>query len=123
MPDEQALAKPSLVNCGACGRQLSVAATACPHCGHPQTPQHALEIMRRYSRWERNVTCIECGYRGPMGVTRTKVRWFVSWPILILLCATGVGVVFAYILWLWRFRYTDVFIFCPGCEKELGPLR
>jgi hypothetical protein len=30
---------PSLIACGACGKGISREATACPHCGHPNSPE------------------------------------------------------------------------------------
>lgn len=78
--------------------------------------------LRQYGQHRDDVTCLECGYRGLMGITRKEVPWFASWPVIILLCLTGVGIIGAFILGMFRTVKTKVYCFCPNCQQEIGPL-
>jgi hypothetical protein len=78
--------------------------------------------LKKFSNHRDDVTCLECGYRGLMGITRKVVPWYASWFVIIPLCMTGVGIIGAFILGMFRTTRTKVFCFCPNCQQEIGPL-
>lgn len=78
--------------------------------------------LRRFRRRRKGVKCRKCGYKGDMGITKTKPRWYVSWPVILWLCCTGIGVIAASILGFLRASSMNVWCCCPSCDKVIGPL-
>jgi DNA-directed RNA polymerase subunit RPC12/RpoP len=88
----------------------------------------SLEIREHLKSYKqhtaREVTCLECGYKGIMGIVpkSAKVPWYFTWYVLIPLCLTGIGIVPAIILGFFRAMSKKHLVACPECKRHLGPI-
>lgn len=95
-------------------------------------------IRKNLAKCQRHVTttCLECGYAGLVGITRTDERYrylvvaamalFFAWMFIVIIWGNQWG---QYISWWWMIpsvalgvfakKRTDVLL-CPNCEKELS---
>lgn len=85
-------------------------------------PANIRENLKPFPKLRPGVTCLECGYTGLMGITRKEAPWYASWPVIIMLCLTGIGLFGAFILGMLREGKSKVWCFCPNCRREIGPL-
>jgi len=83
-------------------------------------PDHIRASLAQYAE-HKTATCLACGYYGPMGVVKGTARasWWLSWPVLIILCLSGVGLVVLIILALLRELSKEHSVVCPNCGRTL----
>jgi predicted RNA-binding Zn-ribbon protein involved in translation (DUF1610 family) len=97
-------------------------------------PEHVRLSLKQYREHAERITCLECGYVGPMGIkTRTK-PWYASWWASILLASIaavalsalmgGLGLMTAFVVGglvslLSLFAGSTTYS-CPNCNAELG---
>lgn len=89
------------------------------------TPE-LLEKLKLY-QIHTNMSCLECGYSGLMGVTSTVAPWYCSlwfWaPAFILLSLTGVGFIAIFFVGAFigviSFYSQKKHTVCPSCDKSL----
>lgn len=93
-------------------------------------PEKIRENLRRYPNTRPGVTCLECGYVGLMGITRTGAQWYTTWigaalccGVMALLLGVYVGIATGAALGFVGAARARVFCFCPNCEREIGPIR
>lgn len=80
-------------------------------------------------RTHTNMTCLECGYSGLMGVTGTSVPWWLSlWLLIPLFMIIGgafglvgfiVSIVLALVFSAMRQQHLKKQAICPSCDKRL----
>ena len=63
--------------------------------------------------------CLECGYNGKMGVVGKQIPWYLTWWVLVPLICTGIGLIPAIFLGIWRYSETRHFAVCPACRRKL----
>lgn len=51
----------SLIECKACGKEISTEARACPHCGHPSDEQLRVQKMEDKNTQSNQVGCMLVG--------------------------------------------------------------
>lgn len=83
-------------------------------------PDHIRAALARHAE-HKTATCLACGYYGPMGVVKGSARtpWWFSWPVLIILCLTGVGLAVVFALVVLRELTKAHDVICPNCSKQL----
>ena len=84
----------------------------------PPTPESIRSMLKGYDALIA-LECLECGYEGKMGVVGKQVPWYLTWWVLIPLCFTGIGIIPAVFLGVWRYSETRHFAVCPACRKKL----
>jgi len=86
-------------------------------------PAHVRDSLKQYQQ-HKIVLCLECGYHGLMGIVKgsTRVPWYLSNTVMVLLVLTGIGLIPAVIIGLWRASETKVLVVCPNCNQQLGPV-
>lgn len=128
--------------CKKCGKQIDEDAVFCSFCGTAQNQQieqnsddKQVTIAQRLKPYKelKESICLECGYRGLMGVVRKqklplKIRVTIIIIELIVWCAIysqwGFNlltfviccVIFVFIDWITEKKV----LFCPSCCKELN---
>ena len=141
--------------CSGCGSQVGEA-KFCPECGSaiatgkavnaaPKPPNKQTEtnhLISNLKQYEEHVelTCLECGYKGLMGVTKrvknTTART-VFWVVLILamsvyilfmgggstplLFGAAIGIIGTVVVS--KYWPVKTYVHCPNCNKELGPIK
>lgn len=92
-----------------------------------QLSDHVRENLKKHAK-HTEMTCLECGYAGLMGVKKTNVPWYVSWWMLLVY-----AIVFAPLSWIFilifvlaRFGSRKHETECPNCgvglqSKEFVP--
>ena len=73
-----------------------------------------------------NVTCLECGYNGLMGIKANVIPWYVSWWAIAFIVFAfaifgGVGFVLGLCLGFLRFTLKSHVVVCPNCCAEGKP--
>lgn len=93
------------------------------------SPQVRAVLKEHSEARQVEVLCLECGYKGPMPVTRDTVPVFftvlvVVFPILLFLKTYSLTQSFIalVIMILIRRAFIKHFCLCPACKKEIGPL-
>jgi hypothetical protein len=82
------------------------------------TDPKILSELRKYKKTAK-VLCIQCGYDGLMGFKNSKVPWYLSYWVLIPICFTGIGIIPAILLGIWReFSKREHYV-CPNCDSIL----
>jgi predicted RNA-binding Zn-ribbon protein involved in translation (DUF1610 family) len=126
----------ALIKCSECAKEVSDKAAACPNCGAPLNPRpesvtlspaqpaNILESLKEFNEHAKNITCLECGYVGMMGIKAPIVPWYASWwtigvVIVVFALFGGAGFVFGIVLGLIRFAVTRYLVVCPSCRREL----
>ena len=126
---------PAVERCS-CGVPLNKEVTFCENCGKrtkapepkpiaPVTPDFIREGLKGYDELV-DATCLECGYKGPMGVTKTTVPWYCSrWMIVPLAACTGVGVglIGTAVLAAGRHLNQTHHMVCPACRREIHEIK
>ena len=137
-------AKPNF--CGSCGNAVKASSAFCEVCGTslassdlPVKNFSDESIRKSLKNYERkyNVSCLECGYIGLAGITRWKkkklknITLVVSGLFLILCGFLFKSSVFSYVgggvlVWggieLSSIGKTVIWVMCPNCSQELGPI-
>jgi len=92
-----------------------------------QLSDHVRGNLKKHAK-HTEMTCLECGYAGLMGVKKTNVPWYVSWWMLLVY-----AIVFAPLRWIFilifvlaRFGSRKHKTECPNCgvglqSKEFVP--
>lgn len=131
------------IACQGCGHPISDKAISCPKCGEvnqasiqlTQQPSSSevggavsAEVQERLAGHENRtlMTCLNCGYRGPMGVTGTHVPWYSSFWLVPVIAYAGFfiaafwGVTIALAAWFFYCRVMGVkeIAECPNCMKS-----
>jgi endogenous inhibitor of DNA gyrase (YacG/DUF329 family) len=92
-------------------------------------PPNILEKLKRYGEHQPDVTCLECGYQGMMGLKSRGVRpflsmacailitlgfaWFGLWGLVISPAMLGVS-------WIVVMSQTaKPIVTCPNCDNDL----
>ena len=93
---------------------------------HTQLPDHIRENLKKFNT-HRQVTCLECGYVGLMGINNSKTSIAIFWMVLIAVCIflATLGISF-YIIFFMVF-FVGIFkkllfgdnVVCPSCERDL----
>lgn len=96
-------------------------------------PEHIRLNLKKYQRHAERITCLECGYVGPMGIKASVKPWYATWWGSILLAAIaasiasvlfgGIGMMAAVIVGgvvsaLALSGGRDIHC-CPNCEADL----
>jgi len=96
-------------------------------------PEHIRQNLKKYRQHAERITCLECGYVGPMGIKARIKPWYATWWGSILLAAIaasiasvlfgGVGMMAAVIVGglvsaLALSGSRDIHS-CPNCEADL----
>ena len=78
-------------------------------------------ILSELSKYKKTaqISCLQCDYKGLMGFKKKRVPWYLSLWILIPLCLTGIGIIPAILLGMWRFFATTELYVCPNCLSVL----
>lgn len=97
-------------------------------------PSHIRDNLKHYDKHHENMTCLECGYKGMMGVKRIETPPIASmWVIIpsvmvlsfLLHAATGAGLIAAIVLGvigaLLNSAASTTVLDCPNCNEELAP--
>ena len=86
-------------------------------------PANIRESLKQFTT-HINLTCLECGYIGLMGVTGTIVPWYVSWWTIFFvfvassyfhITALSLGAILVGV----RFLVSKKLVVCPSCKSEL----
>jgi hypothetical protein len=118
--------------CPLCKEEVMDGAVKCKHCksminevvqeaqvGHKSViPAEIRQELKKYDEI-LTLSCLECGYEGQMGVIGTEIPWYLTWWVLIPLFLTGVGVIPAVGLGIWRSVETRHKVVCPSCKNVL----
>lgn len=56
-------------------------------------PEHIRQNLKKYHQHAERITCLECGYVGPMGVKARIKPWYATWWGSILLAAIAASIV------------------------------
>lgn len=91
--------------------------------GSATIPPHIRESLKQFDDHEE-LTCLECGYSGLMGVKENIIPWYATWWSIIFLIVAfapfgGSGIVFGFILGVLRQVVTKSIVVCPSCKSEL----
>ncbi len=78
------------------------------------TDPRILNELRKYKKTAK-VRCVQCKYNGLMGFKKRKIPWYLSWWVLIPICFTGIGIIPAILLGIWRTLATKERYVCPNC--------
>lgn len=141
--------------CSNCGHQAGEA-KFCPECGSaisegqvsqsievvPNSPGISTSVITDLKKYQEHIelTCLECGYKGLMGVIRREKNTGARtafWVILILamsiyiltfgggatplLFGAAIGLIGTFaVAKLWPVK---TYVHCPSCNKDLGPIR
>lgn len=96
-------------------------------------PEHIRQNLKKYRQHAERITCLECGYVGPMGIKVRIKPWYATWWGSILLAAMaasiasvllgGIGTMVAVIVGglasaLGLSGGRDIHS-CPNCEADL----
>lgn len=96
-------------------------------------PEHIRQNLKKYRQHAERITCLECGYIGPMGIKARIKPWYATWWGSILLAAIaasiasvlfgGIGMIAAVILGGFASALAlsvgrDIHS-CPNCEADL----
>lgn len=126
--------KMKLKNCPMCAEEILEAARKCKHCGemiitesgvNTQTvhlaPGNSDEIRANLRPYSKHISrmCLDCGYEGLMGVTDTRVPWYLTFWIIVPVICTGIGIIPAICLFVWRDFATVQEVRCPACSAYL----
>ena len=76
--------------------------------------------LKQYNKLASSVECLECGYVGLMGVLKTKFPWYLTWWVLIPVLLTGIGIIPAIFLVIWRSASRRYTVVCPSCLNTLS---
>lgn len=66
-----------------------------PSVSHAQPevlPEHIRLNLKKYHRYAERITCLECGYVGPMGIKASVKPWYATWWGSILLAAIAASI-------------------------------
>lgn len=74
--------------------------------------------LRKYQK-HIELKCLECGYKGLMGIESQKFPWYFSNFFLVVLVLTGIGIVGAIALGWARSQSAKYIVKCPSCKKLL----
>ncbi len=93
---------------------------------YSQLPEKIRLNLKKYEK-HRQVTCLECGYDGLMGINNPKysgaIFWIVLFGIAMFLTTLGVNFwIIFFIVFFATFFKKSLFgdkVVCPNCEKDL----
>ena len=83
-----------------------------------QTNPEILKKLRNYKKTE-NCFCLECGYDGLMGIEKQIIPWYLTWWVIIPIILTGIGIIPAIFLGIWRAYSEKKQVVCPNCDSTL----
>lgn len=85
-------------------------------------PKHIRDGLKEFTSHHNSLTCLECGYTGPMGIKKKVVPWYASaWFIIALLITSGGSLfIIAGILVIIRIKVTKKIVNCPNCRNDLS---
>lgn len=91
-----------------------------------QLPEHVRQNLKNY-KMHRQVTCLECGYIGLMGIDNPKVVTVMFWVAMGLLSyflvSIGFNIFMTFFIlvaafFIKKMIFADTVI-CPSCSKKL----
>jgi len=93
-------------------------------------PPQILEKLKQHEEHQPDVTCLECGYQGMMGIKSRGIRPFLS-MFLAILFACGFAFFGVWGIWLtpallggawvvFMGQTAKPIVTCPNCNKDLG---
>ena len=77
--------------------------------------------LRQYKEHETSF-CFNCGYEGAMGIIQKKYPFYISIPFLLFLFLSGIGILLAVFLIMFRDDHEKYIVKCPNCAHEIGPI-
>ena len=90
-----------------------------------QLPENIRLNLKKFDQ-HREVTCLECGYIGLMGIKKsnsTVIFWIVLFGVNFVLAATGIGFLFMFIFscicMVFKSLVLGQNVVCPNCENNL----
>jgi hypothetical protein len=86
-----------------------------------EIPADIRDELKKYKE-HRNLTCLECGYTGLMGIVKEVRPWYCATWLIILLALSGIGWIPLLIIMLGRAAATKALVNCPNCHRNLGPV-
>lgn len=121
--------KPDRFSCTSCNGTVAANDSKCPHCGitfgdsghinsDADKAYQIRQVLKEYDKFT-DLTCLECGYKGHMGIKKEKSPWYLSWWILVPVLLTGIGTVPAVLLGLFKAFKTQYIVECPSCRNIL----
>ncbi|MCW0368320.1 hypothetical protein NB699_003303 [Xanthomonas sacchari] len=96
-------------------------------------PEHIRQNLKKYRQHAERITCLECGYVGPMGIKMSIKPWYATWwgSILLAVIAAsiasavfgGIGMMIAVIVGgvvsALALSGSREIHSCPNCEVDL----
>lgn len=92
-------------------------------------PSHILEVLKEFKEHRDNMTCLECGYKGMMGVKDNGMKPFSSafWALLVVFCVGVFGLVGIFAspaifgaAWAFIMKASaKPILACPNCKSNL----
>lgn len=123
----------SMKECPYCNSLIKAAAKKCRYCNewlnktdaNSEIPKEIREELKLFDDRDYN-TCLECGYRGLMGIEGKYVPWYASWwfiilvffPLFLIVCQVS-GIVLCIFVALFRSEFVKTIWYCPNCKRML----
>lgn len=95
-------------------------------------PEHIRQNLKKYHQHAERITCLECGYVGPMGIKARIKPWYAKWWGSTLLAAIAATLVSAFfggglmvaavvggVVGIVTQLAGTTIISCPNCEADL----
>lgn len=92
-------------------------------------PPEVLSELKQYKAHRENLTCLECGYRGMMGIKKSGGRPALTFFIAVVLTCVAAGLgasgvfltpmIFGALLPLCWVLTSEPVYSCPSCKAEL----
>ena len=138
------------IDCPYCAEKIKAKAKKCKHCremidsqiqesksrtpadtaASELLPPKILENLKGYKEHHNNMTCLECGYIGMMGVKSKKINYFycfleASFIAIVFAIFNIYGLFITPLIWGSAFGICElfnekVFLFCPNCQKVVS---
>lgn len=90
-----------------------------------QLPENIRLNLKKFDQ-HREVTCLECGYIGLMGIKKSNSTiffWIVLFGVNFILAMMGIGFlvmfIFSCICMVFKAKVFGQDVVCPSCESEL----
>lgn len=106
--------------CPYCFEDIHLNAKKCRYCNsniNNLTPETSPEMRNNLKHYSEHVEmlCLECGYKGPMGVIKEIKKFDLPWWAVVLLILCGVGWLILLVLGILSGFYVSYLCECPNC--------